>query len=43
MNVVPTSFGAVGTPTWLGFGSLRLADSQWLEIGQTRMNSWRMA
>ena len=22
MNAVPTSFGAVGTPTWFGFGSL---------------------
>src|SRR5205823_11316634 len=33
MNAVPTSFGAVGTPTWFGFGSLGLADSQLLEIG----------
>jgi lactate permease len=33
MNTVPTSFGAVGTPTWFGFGSLGLAESQLLEIG----------
>jgi lactate permease len=33
MNAVPTSFGAVGTPTWFGFGSLGLAQSQLLEIG----------
>ena len=33
MNAVPTSFGAVGTPTWFGFGSLGLAESQLLEIG----------
>jgi len=26
-------FGAVGTPTWFGFGSLGLAESQLLEIG----------
>jgi lactate permease len=32
MNAVPTSFGAVGTPTWFGFGSLGLAESQMLEI-----------
>ena len=33
MNAVPTSFGAVGTPTWFGFGSLGLAQSQLLQIG----------
>ena len=33
MNAVPTSFGAVGTPTWFGFGSLGLAESQLLAIG----------
>ena len=24
MNSVPVSFGAVGTPTWFGFGPLKL-------------------
>ena len=33
MNAVPTSFGAVGTPTWFGLGSLGLTDLQLLEIG----------
>lgn len=33
MNSVPVSFGAVGTPTWFGFGSLKLAESQILEVG----------
>ncbi|WGE34436.1 L-lactate permease [Actinobacillus genomosp. 1] len=33
MNSVPVSFGAVGTPTWFGFGSLNLAETQILEIG----------
>ncbi|HYY27507.1 MAG TPA: L-lactate permease [Chthoniobacterales bacterium] len=33
MNAVPTSFGAVGTPTWFGLGSLGLSESQLLEIG----------
>ena len=33
MNAVPTSFGAVGTPTWFGLGSLGLAESQLLQIG----------
>jgi lactate permease len=33
MNTVPTSFGAVGTSNWFGFGSLGLADSQLTEIG----------
>ncbi|PJG83015.1 L-lactate permease [Caviibacterium pharyngocola] len=33
MNSVPVSFGAVGTPTWFGFGPLNLAESQILEIG----------
>ena len=33
MNAVPTSFGAVGTPTWFGLGALGLAESQLLTIG----------
>src|SRR5262245_6131997 len=33
MNAVPTSFGAVGTPTWFGLGGLGLSESQLLEIG----------
>jgi len=33
MNAVPTSFGAVGTPTWFGLGALGLAESQLLRIG----------
>jgi lactate permease len=33
MNTIPTSFGAVGTPNWFGFGSLGLAEPQLLEIG----------
>jgi lactate permease len=33
MNTVPTSFGAVGTPTWFGFGALGLAESQLVEVG----------
>ncbi|MDP8098652.1 L-lactate permease [Pasteurella atlantica] len=33
MNSVPVSFGAVGTPTWFGFGPMNLTDSQILEIG----------
>ncbi|WP_301099659.1 L-lactate permease [Otariodibacter sp.] len=33
MNSVPVSFGAVGTPTWFGFGALNLGDVQILEIG----------
>ena len=33
MNAVPTSFGAVGTPTWFGLGELGLSESQLLEIG----------
>lgn len=33
MNSVPVSFGAVGTPTWFGFGSLNLGETQILEIG----------
>jgi lactate permease len=33
MNTVPTSFGAVGTSNWFGFGSLGLAESQLIEIG----------
>ncbi|MFV0430948.1 MAG: L-lactate permease [Alphaproteobacteria bacterium] len=34
MNSVPVSFGAVGTPTWFGFGALKLSDSVILEVGQ---------
>ncbi|MDH2923901.1 lactate permease [Nicoletella semolina] len=33
MNSVPVSFGAVGTPTWFGFGPMKLAEEQILEIG----------
>ena len=33
MNSVPVSFGAVGTPTWFGFGPLALSDAALLEIG----------
>lgn len=33
MNAVPTSFGAVGTPTWFGFGVLGLPEAQLLDIG----------
>ncbi len=33
MNSVPVSFGAVGTPTWFGFGQLNLSDAELLEIG----------
>ncbi len=34
MNSVPVSFGAVGTPTWFGFGNLGLNDSELLEVGR---------
>ena len=34
MNSVPVSFGAVGTPTWFGFGSLNLSDAEILTIGK---------
>lgn len=33
MNSVPVSFGAVGTPTWFGFGQLGLDEAQIAEIG----------
>ena len=33
MNSVPVSFGAVGTPTWFGFGPLNLPEDKILEIG----------
>lgn len=32
-NSIPVSFGAVGTPTWFGFGSLGLTSQQIGEIG----------
>lgn len=32
-NSVPVSFGAVGTPTWFGFGSLGLSEDMILEVG----------
>lgn len=32
-NSVPVSFGAVGTPTWFGFGSLGLSETMITEIG----------
>jgi lactate permease len=35
MNTVPVSFGAVGTPTWFGFGGLGLADNVILDISFT--------
>jgi lactate permease len=34
MNSVPVSFGAVGTPTWYGFGQLNLDADMLLVIGQ---------
>lgn len=38
MNSVPVSFGAVGTPTWFGFGPLlksgAISDAQMLLVGQ---------
>lgn len=38
MNSVPVSFGAVGTPTWFGFGELKntgiLSDADILQIGK---------
>lgn len=34
MNSVPVSFGAVGTPTWYGFGQLGLDTVQLVAIGQ---------
>lgn len=34
MNSVPVSFGAVGTPTWFGFGALGLNDVEILDIGK---------
>ncbi|CAH0533540.1 L-lactate permease [Vibrio stylophorae] len=34
MNSVPVSFGAVGTPTWFGFGSLGVGEAELLEIGR---------
>jgi lactate permease len=33
MNSVPVSFGAVGTPTWFGFGPLGLDDATLLQTG----------
>ena len=33
MNSVPVSFGAVGTPTWFGFGPLKLSEDMVLEVG----------
>lgn len=33
MNSVPVSFGAVGTPTWFGFGELALSTNEVREIG----------
>lgn len=34
MNSVPVSFGAVGTPTWFGFGELNLDEASILMVGQ---------
>jgi lactate permease len=33
MNSVPVSFGAVGTPTWFGFGEIDLSLAEIMEIG----------
>jgi len=33
MNSVPVSFGAVGMPTWFGFGELGLSQQEILQIG----------
>ncbi len=33
MNSVPVSFGAVGTPTWFGFGELGLGEDELLHVG----------
>jgi lactate permease len=33
MNSTPVSFGAVGTPTWFGFGTLDITKEQILRIG----------
>lgn len=33
MNTVPVSFGAIGTPTWFGFGSLNISSEQIIQIG----------
>ena len=33
MNSVPVSFGAVGTPTWFGFGNLGLSEADLLATG----------
>jgi lactate permease len=41
MNSVPVSFGAVGTPTWFGFGGLPLTDSDLLALGvKTAILQW---
>ena len=34
MNSVPVSFGAVGTPTWFGFGQLNLSHDEIMSIGK---------
>ncbi|MCK5673211.1 MAG: L-lactate permease, partial [Spirochaetales bacterium] len=33
MNTVPVSFGAIGTPTWFGFGTLDISAEQLIQIG----------
>jgi lactate permease len=33
MNSIPVSFGAVGTPTWFGFGEISLTEQETLLIG----------
>ena len=33
MNTVPVSFGAIGTPTWFGFGSLGFSVAELIRIG----------
>ena len=33
MNSVPVSFGAVGTPTWFGFGQIGLTEAELVQVG----------
>ena len=42
-NSIPVSFGAVGTPTWFGFGSLGLSTDQITELGLKALwFTWRL-
>jgi len=38
MNSTPVSFGAVGTPTWFGFGGLALGEDELREL--SRLTAW---